>query len=410
MAEARGIEQNTPQLGPYTLVESCGAGPRGQVFKAESKNRFFALKIYHAETRVRQEDLKILSRDSGLHHPNILPVDDLGTFNGWQYSASRYLHGDTLGRVLANLREDCALPDSLCPIGPAADGAPQPDHIYRCVRMIQQVAEGLQQLHDAGIVHGRISTGNLIFSPSGMLILHDFGGGGHALESNLYYRAPEELLPESWPAHKGSDLYALGAVLYEMLTLVPPHGNGSAEPHEPGALRQAILAGPPPAPSSITGEIPPSLEACIQKAMAMNPESRYPGVADFADDLERFLAGENPLAALEVEARTPLQASTGFRLPYRLIAASVLLALTAAAAWYSREASRFEAGRLRSLNPPNSRTEVVEHLFDAMEAQAAGREKEAAAALKAAGELLAPNDKLHKRLQGLAEDLEPAGK
>ena len=159
MAESRAIEQNTSRLGPYTFVESCGAGPRGQVFKAESNNRFFALKIYHAEARVRQEDLRSLSRDPGLRHPNILPVDDLGVIDGWHYCASRYLHGDTLRRVLANLRENSSRPDSLCPIGPAADGSPQPDHISRCVRMIQQVAEGLQEAHEAGIVHGRISSG-----------------------------------------------------------------------------------------------------------------------------------------------------------------------------------------------------------------------------------------------------------
>jgi len=406
MPETRGIEQNTSELGPYTLVESCGAGPRGQVFKAQSNNRFFALKIYHAEIRVRHEDLRILLRDSGLQHPNILPVDDLGESDGWQYSASRYLHGDALSRVLANLREDSSLPDSLCPIGPAADGAPQPDHICRCVRMIQQVAEGLQVAHDAGVVHGRISPGNLIFSPSGMLILHDFGGGGHALEGNLYYRAPEELLPESWPAHKGSDIYALGAVLYEMLTLVAPHGSDSAEPQEPGILREAILAGRPPAPSSIASEIPSSLEACIEKALAFKPENRYPSAVEFSDDLGRFLAGENPHAAVETATFAPPPATAGFRLPYRLIAATVLLALTVAAAWYSQKATRFETARLRSLNPPNTGQETIERLLDVVEAQKVGEAAAVEAAMSAAREHLPANERLRK----LAENSEATEK
>ena len=396
MAETRGIEQNTSELGTYTLVESCGAGPRGQVFKAQSNNRFFALKIYHAEIRVRHEDLRSLLRNSGLQHPNILPVDDLGESDGWQYSASRYLHGDALSRVLANLREDSSLPDSLCPIGPAADGAPQPDHIYRCVRMIQQVAEGLQVAHDAGVVHGRISPGNLIFSPSGMLILHDFGGGGHALEGNLYYRAPEELLPESWPAHKGSDIYALGAVLYEMLTLVAPHGNSSAEPQEPGVLREAILAGSPPAPSSIASEIPSSLEACIEKALAFTPENRYPSAAEFSDDLGRFLAGENPHAAVEAATFAPPPATAGFRWPSRLVAATVLLALIVAAAWYSQKAARFETARLRSLNPPNAGQETIELLLDVVEAQEIGGADAVKAAISAAREHLPANERLRK--------------
>ena len=406
MAETRGIDQNTSGLGPYTLVESCGAGPRGQVFKAQSDNRFFALKIYHAETRVRHEDLRSLSRDSGPHHPNILPVEDLGEANGWQYSACRYLHGDTLSRVLANLRESSSLPDSLCPIGPAADGAPQPDHIYRCVRMIQQVAEGLQVAHDTGVVHGRISPGNLIFSPSGMLILHDFGGGGHALESNLYYRAPEELLPESWPAHKGSDIYALGAVLYEMLTLVAPHGNHKAEPQAHGVLREAILAGRPPAPSSITSEIPSSLEVCIEKAMAFKPENRYPSAAEFSDDLGRFLAGENPHAAVEAASFAPPPATTGFRLSYRLVAATVLLSLILAAAWYSQEAARLETARLRSLNPPNGGNEAIELLLDVLEAQEAGDPGAVEAAIGAARDHLPANE----RLRELAETSESTEK
>ena len=406
MAETHGIEQNTSELGPYTLVESCGAGPRGQVFKAQSNNRFFALKIYHAEIQVRHEDLRSLLRNSGLQHPNILPVDDLGESDGWQYSASRYLHGDALSRVLANLREDSSLPDSLCPIGPAADGAPQPDHIYRCVRMIQQVAEGLQVAHDAGVVHGRISPGNLIFSPSGMLILHDFGGGGHALEGNLYYRAPEELLPESWPAHKGSDIYALGAVLYEMLTLVAPHGNRSAEPQEPGVLREAILAGRPPAPSSIASEIPSSLEACIEKALAFTPENRYPSAAEFSDDLGRFLAGENPHAAVETATFAPPPATAGARWPSRLIAATALLALIVAAAWYSQKAARFEAARLRSLNPPNAGQEALERVLDIVEAQKVGDAAAVEAAMSAAREHLPANERLRK----LAENSEATEK
>lgn len=400
MAETRAIDHEAARLGPYTLLESCGAGPRGQVFKAESKGRFFALKIYHAKTWLRRDDLESLLRSSGLCHPNILAVEDLGAIDGWQYSASRYLHGDTLGKVLANLREEPPRPDSLCPIGPATDGAPQPDHICRCVRMIQKVAEGLQAAHDEGVIHGRISTENLIFSPSGMLMLMDFGGGGHLLASSLYYRAPEELLPKSWPAHKGSDIYALGAVLYEMLTLSPPHGDPENGASEPGALRKAILAGSPPPPSSMAGEIPPSLDACVKKAMARGPENRYASASDLADDLGRFLSGENPRAAIEAEAFAPARPSSRFKLSHRLIAASVLLALTAGALWYTSP----DAGGLLSLNPGNTQTETRQalgHIVRAMKALQVGERAAARAAVSAARKLLP----LDERLKELAHSL-----
>lgn len=403
MADTHGIEEKKERLGPYTLLESCGAGPRGQVFKAESNGRFYALKIYHAKTWLQREDLQNLSRSSGLCHPNILPVEDMGTLDGWYYSASRYLHGDSLGRVLANLREESSRPDSLCPIGPARDGSLQPDHIYRCVRMIRQVAEGLHVAHCAGIVHGRISTGNLVFSPSGMLILLDFGGGGHALEGNLYYRAPEELLPESWPAHKGADIYALGAVLYEMLTLTPPHGSCGGEPLEPGALRKAILAGPPPAPSSLVSALPPALDSCIEKALALKPENRYASAGDFADDLERFLSGENPRAALEERAFALARPSSRFKLSHRLIAASVLLALTAGAVWYTSS----ESGRLLSRNPANSRAEAreLDQLIREITALGASEKDTARDAVNTLRKLL-PRDSALKELAGSLKDPE----
>lgn len=435
MAENRCVGSGPSSLGPYQLLESCGEGPRGQVFKAESNGRFYALKIYHAKSWIRWEDLEKLSPGGGLRHPGILPIDDLGSCDDWRYSASRFLPGDSLREVLAGLREKSITPASLCPIGATADGDPQPDHLYRCVRMVQKVAEGLQAAHDTGLVHGRISTGNLMFSPSGMLLLVDFGGGGHSLAADLHYRSPEELQPDSWPAHKGSDIYALGAVLYEMLTLSPPYGFMADTTTEPGAIREAALAGAPPAPSSISEEIPPSLDACVARAMARDPEDRYSSAGEMAADLGRFLAGENPRAAFETPALLATKPSRSFRLSHRLIAASLLLMMTAAAAWYSHKASQqnalvdgalealsigdhdaaqSKAKRLRSLNPANptakalsnqiDQGKMIDHLINAMEAW---REEDLEAtrnAVGAASELL-PRGESRRRLEDLAGHL-----
>ena len=437
MAENGCIGTGPSRLGPYTLLESCGEGPRGQVFKAESDGRFYALKIYHSKTWARWDDLEKLSPSSGLNHPNILPVEGLGNSDGWSYSATKFLPGDSLAKVLSGLREKPARPASLCPIGATDEGEPQPDHFFRCVRMLQKVARGLQVVHEAGIVHGRISPGNLMFSPSGMLLLGDFGGGGHSLAQDIHYHAPEELQPDSWPAHKGSDIYSLGAVLYEMLTLNTPYHHPGAETSDPGATRKAILAGPPPPPSAFYDEIPPSLDACVAKALARDPENRYSSAGEMADDLERFLSGEYPLAAIEAQAQAPARPSHGFRLSHRLIAASVLLLLTAGAIWFSREAgkrsslvngaldalyrgdhaaARSEAGRLRSLDPANpratalsesiARTRAFDHMVRALEALCDGDREAARNAVGAASDLLPRNDALESLADSLKEDPE----
>ena len=432
MAENGRIGADPSRLGSYTLLESCGEGPRGQVFKAESDGRFYALKIYHSKTWARWEDLEKLFPAGGLSHPNILPVEDLGTSDGWRYSAARFLPGDSLAGVLSGLREKPARPASLCPIGATDEGERQPDHLFRCVRMLQKVARGLQAAHEAGIVHGRISPGNLMFSPSGMLLLVDFGGGGHSLAQDIHYRAPEELQQDSHPAHKPSDIYALGAVLYEMLTLKPPHCPPEAEAGEPGAVRQAALGGPPPPPSSLCEGIPPSLDACVEKAMAYDPENRYSSAGEMADDLGRFLSGKHPLAAMEARAFAPAKSAPWSGPYYRLIAASVLLLLTAGAVWYSREASRrtslvngaldalsigdhaaarSEAGRLRSLNPASprakalsdsiARTRAFDHMVAALEALRDDDREAARNAVGAASDLLPGNRPLEKLADSL---------
>jgi len=183
--------------------------------------------------------------------------------------------------------------------------------------------------------------------------------------------------------------------------------------------------------------LPPSLEACVTKAMARDPEDRYSSAARLAEDLARFLAGENTRAALEKETLAVAAAAPTFRLSHRLIAATVLLMMTAAAAWYSSQAgsqssllngaldalskgdhaaARSEAGRLKSLNPGNARAKALseniararaaDHLAKAVEALLDGDREAARNAVGAASDLLPQNTSLAK----IAERLKEAGK
>ncbi|MCH2584669.1 MAG: hypothetical protein MK138_07875, partial [Planctomycetes bacterium] len=230
------------------------------------------------------------------------------------------------------------------------------------------------------------------------------------------------------------DIYALGAGLYEMLTLNAPYALAGDESSGPAAIREAILAGPPPAPSSLSDEMPPSLEACVTKAMARDPEDRYPSAAKLAEDLARFLAGENTRAALEKKTLAVAVVAPAFRLSHRLIAATVLLMMIAGAAWYSSQAgtqssllngaldalskgdhaaARSEAGRLKSLNPGNARAKALseniararaaDHLVRAMEAWLDGDREAARNAVGAASDLLPQDASLAKIAERLKE-------
>ena len=180
--------------------------------------------------------------------------------------------------------------------------------------------------------------------------------------------------------------------------------------------------------------MPPSLEACVTKAMARDPEDRYPSAAKLAEDLARFLAGENTRASLEKKTLAVAAVAPAFRLSHRLIAATVLLMMIAGAAWYSSQAdtqssllngaldalskgdhaaARSEAGRLTSLNPGSARAKALseniararaaDHLVRAMEAWLDGDREAARNAVGAASDLLPQDASLAKIAERLKE-------
>jgi hypothetical protein len=184
--------------------------------------------------------------------------------------------------------------------------------------------------------------------------------------------------------------------------------------------------------------MPPSLEACVTKAIARDPEDRYSSAAKLAEDLARFLAGENTRAALEKKTLAVVAPPPAFRLSHRLIAATVLLMMTAGAAWYSSQAgtqssllngaldalskgdhaaARSEAGRLKSSNPGNARAKALseiiakaraaDHLTRAMDALLDGDHEAARNAVGDASDLLPQDTPL---LAEIAERLKEARK
>ncbi|HXH06768.1 MAG TPA: serine/threonine-protein kinase, partial [Vicinamibacterales bacterium] len=252
----------------YRILERIGAGGMGVVYRArdERLGRDVAVKVLApgadeaARRRFRREALTL----SQLNHPNIATIHDYRSPPG----------GDVLvmelvpGRPLADRLRDGALPlDELAPFA-------------------LQIARGLAAAHEAGIVHRDLKPQNIHVTPDGRVKILDFGlaqlaperaaelttmtgaGAPEALAGTLPYLAPELL--RGAPPDARSDVYAAGAVLYEMAT-----GRRLFPDREGVALFAALLADRPPPPSSVNPAVPPVWEHVILKALDRDPERRY---------------------------------------------------------------------------------------------------------------------------------------
>ncbi|MGH9651217.1 MAG: protein kinase domain-containing protein, partial [Terriglobales bacterium] len=291
-----------------------GAGGMGVVYRAhdERLDRDVALKVLPAGTladeaarkRFRKEALTL----SKLNHPNIETVFDFDTENGVDFLAMELIPGATLDQKLL------------------AGPLPEKD----VLRLGQQLAEGLAAAHTEGIIHRDLKPGNLRLTPDGRLKILDFGLAKllhpvsdvavtasitetHAVTGTLPYMAPEQLRGE--PSDARSDIWAAGAVVYEMATGRRPFPQLSGP-----MLIEAILHQEPQPPSTISGAVSPPLESIIVKALDKDPERRYQSAKELRVDLERLSEG----ARIHIRTRASRRASWK---PAMLIAALVLLAV-----------------------------------------------------------------------------------
>jgi protein kinase-like protein/HEAT repeat protein len=297
------------QFSNYTILESIGSGLRGTVFKARTApGRLVALKVFNPGVGI---DIETLQRfcpysDGGISHPNLVAVEATGRSEGKAFCSMALLTGDSLEEILAELRGGTRLRPHLAPLGLGRDGKPRAGFIRHAVSILLHVAEGLGEAHRAGVIHGRLSPRNLILGPTGRLIITDFGseessgstrrvGGGasHDLRT-LAYHAPELIEPGA-EIGAGVDVYALGAILYELLTRRPPFSG-----RDPRKVQDAILEGAFPPPSGIEPKVTGEAEAVILRAMAFDPVDRYPSAEELAEDLRRLLRLEATRAGAEV--------------------------------------------------------------------------------------------------------------
>jgi len=283
-------------LGHYRIVEKIGAGGMGVVYRArdERLNRDVALKVLPVEMLAEATAVKSFREEaqalSKLNHPNIATIHDFDMQDGLNFLVMEYIPGTTLDQKIA------------------AGKFPEKE----VVRLGVQLAQGLQAAHCKGIVHRDLKPSNLRITPDCRLKILDFGLAklmvpadqdvtrtsleGHPEAGTLPYMSPERLQGE--PADERSDIYAAGAVLYEMTTgqrLFP-------EKHGP-RLIDAILHQSARPPRELNGQVSLGMQSIIQKALDKESEHRYQSARELQVDLERLSVG--PTASQSAPSREP---------------------------------------------------------------------------------------------------------
>jgi HEAT repeat protein len=403
-------------VGGYTLLEVIGASERAVVYKARRSQRLAALKLLcEGQSLDRELLLRFrrpgLGRAADIQHPNLAAVEDVGSCGELDFYARVLLRGDTLHAILRDLSERGAERAHLAALALSSGGLPRAGFFRGCASLFAELADGLAVAHAAGAVHGNIHPGNLIFSPSGRLVLCDFGGGPARQRA---YVAPDRLRAAGGDrpheAAASDDVYALGAALFQVVHRCPAHAleeRLAAEREHLAAARARGLQRRTDGGGRLASnglEIAAELGAVLSRAIASEPAWRYPSARDFADDLRRLVdleatragrsvAGAGTEAETEAETETETEVETeaagagrgGWR---KGVVAGAFLGVLAAAIWVALalhdRSERFRVLSIRHSGRAGSLERAIDGLESAFEAAMHDRSCDAAEALASA--------------------------
>jgi tRNA A-37 threonylcarbamoyl transferase component Bud32 len=268
-------------FGDYELLEEIGRGGMGVVYKARQKNldRIVALKMLLTSHLATKESLLRFRAEAQvaarLKHPNLVKVFDVGERHGLHYFAMEHIAGGSLVDALRSRRFGW----------------------QESARLLSLVARAVDHLHHHGIVHRDLKPSNILIDESGQPYVTDFGLAKiqgtvdlthtGAILGTPSYMSPEQASGRIEEVESRSDVYSLGAILYELLTGCSPFRSES-----PMATLVQVMEREPPRPRGINPDIPSELEQICLKCLEKSPANRYPGAGALADDLDRFLMGE----------------------------------------------------------------------------------------------------------------------
>jgi eukaryotic-like serine/threonine-protein kinase len=285
------------RLGPYEILSSVGAGGMGEVYRARDTrlDRIVAIKVLPAHLADRSELRERFEREAktiaSLNHPHICTLFDIGQQDGIDYLVMEYLEGETLAHRL----QKGALP------------------LVQVLQYAIEIADALDKAHRKGVTHRDLKPGNIMLTKTGTKLL-DFGlaklkqevAPAHVQRSELptaddpltaqgtivgtlQYMAPEQL--EGKEVDARTDIFAFGAVLYEMAT-----HKRAFEGNSQASLIVAILERDPPPMSSLQPMTPPVLDRVVKKCLAKEPEKRWQAASDVCDELKWIAEGGSQIA------------------------------------------------------------------------------------------------------------------
>jgi predicted Ser/Thr protein kinase len=274
------------QLGRYEVIEELGHGAMGVIYKAFDPllDRLVALKtvaleLSQEETEAFERRFYREARSAGrLNHPNIVTIHDVGKTDSVAYIAMEFLQGRSLRNILDS---GVVLP------------------IERVVDIGARVADGLAFAHESGIVHRDVKPPNIMVLENGGVKITDFGiavfsTGSRTLAGTVFgspkYMSPEQVVGREVDGR--SDVFSLGAVLYEMLTGFAAFSGGDLE-----AVLYQVINEMPALPTTRNKALPPAFDYIVAKALAKHPDDRYGSARAFAADLRNFRNLHAPAAA-----------------------------------------------------------------------------------------------------------------
>jgi serine/threonine protein kinase len=289
-------------LGDFRLLREIGRGGMGVVYEAEqaSLRRRVALKVLPFAAALDGRQLQRFKNEAmaaaHLRHEHIVPVHAVGEERGVHYYAMQFVEGRSLAALIAELQTPASATDPTSPAAALSTERSTGDPRYYdwVARVGRQAAVALAHAHAVGVVHRDVKPANLLLDHGGHVWITDFGlaqmTGDAGLTrtgemlGTLRYASPEQVLARRGVVDQRSDVYSLGATLYELLTLRPVVDG--RDRHE---LLRRIADDEPRPPRSLDSSVPRELETVVLKALAKEPADRYATARDLADDLQRFL-------------------------------------------------------------------------------------------------------------------------
>lgn len=346
-------------VGDYQVVSELGRGGMGVVYKARHRklNRLVALKMILSGRHSSNESLERFIAEARavakLQHPGIVQIFDIGEHQGLPYFSLEFVEGKDLQKDLNGLPR-----------------APK-----RCAEMVEQLANAMQYAHDHKILHRDLKPANILLDNDGRPKISDFGlakvvddeGSGATSDGTIMgspsYMPPEQARGQQSAISNRSDVYSLGAILYQMLTARPPFVS-----ERPLDTVMQVINNDPAMPRSLQPDVPADLETICMKSLQKDPSARYASCAELAADLRRYLNGEpilaRPISTLERCWRW-CRRNPKIAIPSSLAAVSITLtAIIASWAWSETKAQALIIAQERD-NVKEERDKVKEQRDEA---------------------------------------------